>query len=207
MRIRQFGFTLLFFLPFSLCSLPPFASPLLAQCTVSGTSDAEPADMPELGLWKYSITVSWDTGSPYGLSHLDVILGLGLCPCVCDGFSFATRDTTGFSTGTTDGDTCTMYYRAAFYCDGDPSVPTVEEPLVKFEPFENGCEPGSMGTGTFWFYSDWAPVAVASPDSMLVIKFDMLPPCFGDLVGELPRCTAPSAARSESWGRVKILFR
>ncbi len=180
------------------------AQPALAGPCASGTSTAAFVGDP-LGDYKYCATITWDTGAQ-GLSHLDVLLELELCPCICDLFSFGAEDTAGYSTGTTNGDTCSVYFQANFMCDGDPTVPG-SGPLVKFEYLENGCEPGQSGSGTFCFYSDWPPTAIANPTDNIAVKYGTNV-CRGDLTGVLPECTCGSTGTEHgTWGGIKALYR
>jgi hypothetical protein len=185
----------------------------LGQCVIEGTSVAElNTEYPELGEWKYTITVTWDTGSMHALSHLDVMFGWADHNCVCEDFyqAFAFSDTAGVSTGVLMDDTeCTVYYYGEVLCEGDPSIPGSDEPLIKWEPFEpeGDCEPGPTGEGTFWFYTDWDPVPAEIPNEFLVEKDD-LNYCYGELTGDIPLigCDEVPAARS-SWGGVKASYR
>jgi hypothetical protein len=100
--------------------------PLSAQEHIWGTSSAALSNDPGFeGYWKYCFEISWDvTGyDGYGVSHIDILLGLELCPCVCfDGY-FAFADTVGSGPGTTNGSGCTVYWYGYFECEGDPTVP------------------------------------------------------------------------------------
>ncbi|MCK4547534.1 MAG: hypothetical protein KAW17_08855 [Candidatus Eisenbacteria sp.] len=197
--------------------------PVMAQCQISGTSVVLPTDNPEMGLWKYCIDVTWNSGS-HGLSHLDVVLGLAECTWICDGFCFGVHNPAGSSTspeedvlpemmdgvdpprGDSESDACVVYYVAEFLCGGDPSVPGVAEPLVKYEPIDGECEPGKLGVGTYCFYTDWPPAQVYVPNSMLIVKAGQTV-CFGELTGYLPTCSFPSTTESESWGMLRYRFR
>lgn len=91
-----------------------------------------------------------------------------------------------------------VYYYGFFECFGDPSI-DVETPLVKFEPYEDGC-------AQLCFYSVAAPVYGAYAD-VIALKFGQLWAA-GDLDGPLPDCdTAYSDAGPSTWGAVKALYR
>ncbi|MCK4303091.1 MAG: hypothetical protein KAY24_02505 [Candidatus Eisenbacteria sp.] len=191
------------------CLLLAGSSPALAQCVLSGESVAEPnPDDPSLGAWKYTITVEWDTGTQYGLSHLDLLLALEACPNVCEEFPFAVQDTAGYGSGIDHyEEPCTLYYAGEFECNGDPSI-GVAVPLVKFEPLPGAsCEPDAFGAATFSFYTDWGPIPVSQPNALLALKAGPLA-CFGELTGELPECDG-SATDVEriTWGQIKSRFR
>lgn len=177
----------------------------------TGTSTATFVGSP-LGDWQYCAEITWDTGGGQGsgLSHLDLLLGLGECPCACEDFSFGADDTAGVSDGLTSlfvgGDSCTVYYTAIFTCD-DPAVPGEEGPSIKFEYFKPAtCYPGPTGTGTFCFYSDWPPAPIANPFGNIIVKFGQ-GDCLGDLSGVLPACSCTTPTESNTWGRVKSLYR
>ena len=172
---------------------------------ISGTSVATATPGHPLGNWQYCVSIDWNTGAN-ALSHWDLILGLADCPCICTDFPFAAEDTAGTSSES-EKDACTVYYRAFFDCEDDPSTEMVEGPHVKFEPWESGCEPEQSGSGTFCFYTDWPPTAVPTPNQMLVVKYGPNV-CTGMLTGELPICTCgPTATEQNSWGGIKSIFR
>jgi hypothetical protein len=98
-----------------------------------------------------------------------------------------------------------VYYYGMFECFGDPSI-DVETPLVKFEPFGNGCEPATEGRVEVCFYSVAAPIYGGYND-VIALKFGQLW-ATGDLDGPLPDCdTGYSDANSSTWGAVKALYR
>ncbi len=163
-------------------------------------------DHPALGAWKYCVEVSWNTGR-HGLSHLDLLLGLEACPCVCEEFPFAAQDPAGVSTGEGgQGEVCLVFYQAEWSCAGDPSL-GIGLPLIKLEPVAQGeCEPGPVGEATFCFYSNWPPVAVAAPNELLALKAgpNMVT---GELSGVLPDCACGMAPVSScTWGAIKAQF-
>jgi len=181
------------------------AQPAITIACISGSSTATQVGDP-LGEWMYTVNVTWNTGQ-HGLSHFDLILGLGGCDCVCDLFSADAPDTAGTSNGESHRDTCTVnYFLEGFHCTGDPSIPGDEGPLLKWEYFENGCEPGASGTGEFVFYSDWAPTSASVPNNYLLYKAGP-DSCSGNLTGDLPDCTCATGTKSTSWTDVKELFR
>jgi len=178
------------------------------NCGMTGLSTATEVNDP-LGGYLYTIEVTWDTGVPQAQSHFDIVLGwdLEVCPCGCE-FSFGAPDTTGYSNGVPEGQAeCLVYYSAEFNCSGDPSIEGFDHPLLKFEPYPSSCEPGREGEGVFWFFSDWPPVPVETPNQLLVMKFDGSQ-CGGELVGVLPGCdcfAVPNEATT--WGRIKSMHR
>ena len=205
-RYSRFTFAL-FLLSFVACQMLAVSSNACAVCILTGTSTAVPnPDDPGLGAWKYCIEIDWITGSQYALSHANVILLLESCACVCDDFPFGSADTAGISSGVIhESGSCTVYYYAEFNCYGDPSIPGLDVPIVKFEPYEDECEPGPMGSGTFCFYTDWPPEQIVDSDSLLALKAGQTF-CYGDLTGMLPSCQCDVPIETAQWGVVKALF-
>jgi hypothetical protein len=178
------------------------------DCSLTGTCTAVPnPDDPVLGAWKCCVEVIWDTGSNHALSHIDVLLGLEACDCVCEEFPFAAQNPAGTSIGEEGRSIgCSVYYRAEWLCHGDPSL-DIAAPLVKFEPIEQGsCHTTSTGEGLFCFHSDWPPVEVATPNELLARKAAN-DTCTGQLAGMVPDCScgyAPVAGCT--WGEIKARF-
>lgn len=182
------------------------ASTALATPNLSATGSAWLAEEPEYqGYWKYCYDVSWGN-LPHGVSHLDLLLCmLADCPCVCTPGYFAFEDTVGSGPGTYLERPCTVYYYGLFECYGDPSI-SIDDPLIKFEPYEGDCEPDGMGTAHVCFYSVAAPVYGTWVD-YVVIKFAGLS-AFGTLEGPLPGCEYGASGSDEStWGKIKTLYR
>jgi hypothetical protein len=170
-----------------------------------GTSTATPATEPGYeGYWKYCFSIEWDTSSygGQGLSHSSVFLGLEDCSAACGEGAFAFSDTAGSGVG--DGK-CTVYYRALFECDGDFHFPVFPFPTVKFEYYEDGCEPGGTGSATLCFYSMFIPGPPAVHPNHLGIKFGQNTET-GPLDGQLPMCEI-SPVEELTWGTVKALYR
>ena len=181
------------------------ATPVLGDPDMWATGSACLATDPDYaGYWEYCYEVSW-AGLPHGVSHVDVFLLLDECVCACSPGYFAFADTCGFGPGIPDGSPCTVYYYGFFECFGDPSI-DVETPLVKFEPYENGCEPDTDGWAQVCFYSVAAPIYNTYTD-VIALKFGQLW-ATGDLDGPLPDCdTNYSGANQSTWGAVKALYR
>lgn len=181
------------------------AQPGDGGCSVSGTSTAVlMTDGPFAGLWQYTLVVSWDNGSPFALSHLTFDLDLDDCPCVCVDDFWIFDNPAGESAGEdADGNPCTVHYTAELLCTGDPSTPQ-EGPALKWEPIEEGCAPGPVGSGTFIFYSPHAP-ETGDPRELWT-KYDGLQ-CEGLLTGDLPGCNGcPVPVEPTTWGRIKNHF-
>ncbi len=184
-----------------------------ADCFITGHSTAElNTEYPELGTWKYTIELNWDSGDNHGLSHIDLLLGFAGHSCECDEFAFGFAEPAGLSNGwgeddrDDDEEPCDVYYEGEFECHGDPSLPNVEEPIIKFEPDEEDCEPGPIGSGVFVFYSNWEPEPVDTPNEWLVFKAAGNK-CSGPLTGELPVLGCETvAATPASWSNLKTLY-
>ena len=177
------------------------------ECVLFGESAAIPnPDDPSLGAWTYCFTIQWFTSTLQPPDHLNVVLNLGDCPCVCELFPFAAADPAGSSSGVDpNGLPCTALYHAGFECAGDPSM-GIEEPLVQFVPYGGGCVPRPTGPGTFCFYSDWPPIPVPVDNLLISIKAGD-EECYGELLGVLPECTCPpTPVESRTWGGIKRFF-
>jgi hypothetical protein len=157
------------------------------------------------GYWKYCYEVTW-SALPHGVSHLDFLLTMiEDCTCVCVEGYFAFEDTVGTGPGVYGEDPCTVVYYGFFECNGDPSIP-IFGPLIKFEPFEGGCEPSTEGTAYLCFYSVAAPIYGTWVD-YIAIKFGGLSE-YGTLEGPLPGCEyGASGIEEATWGQVKGLYR
>lgn len=188
-------------LSFAILSL--LAATAAGQCT-SGTVTAELSNDPGFeGLYKYTYTVDW-TFTEFALSHPDLFIGLENCECVCDPSVVQFGDPAGHSTSM---DTvCETDYYGEYVCMGDPSLPpAMNGPAVKWEPFEPGCEPGTMGTGTFCFYSPLPPGPPTTHVDAIAIKHGT-ETCYGDMVGVLPICDCSVDTDAASVGHLKSHF-
>ncbi len=176
----------------------------MAECNISGTASAEAnPDDPSWGAWKYTIEISWDNSEAgHGLSHWDLLFGPEAQIC-CDPTYYTFIDSSGTSTGYPDD--CTVNYEAELECSGDPSIPGDEFALIKFEPEEDGCEPGATGSGVFFFYSDFAPLPVPEPNEYLIFKAAD-DACYGTLSGVMPLDCEPTAAVPSNWSTIKSQF-
>ena len=100
------------------------------DCFIQGVSTAEPnPDDPMLGAWRYTITITWDTGTDYGVSHIDLLLdtpGNCLCEELEEGIAWVAP--TGYFTN--DEEVCEVDLNAMLECGGDPSLDLVEPMLA-----------------------------------------------------------------------------
>ena len=198
----KFMLLLLLVLSFSLL-LP---STLLADFVLTGTITAESGAGSGLGDWMYTLHVVWDTGTPYGLSHLDLIVDDGSnCGCNALENAIAFGDPPGYMVGE-DG-ICEMGLDTEFVCQGDPSI-DVEHPLFKFEPIEGpDCHAGPVGEMTIIFYSDYPPAPIADPNLFLVDKYAQYSG-FGMVSGVFPALPCnPISTKILPWGGLKSVYR
>ena len=181
-------------------SRPP--CPLLnAQSTVQSVTTG-----PYAGLYKYTITITWDVGV-HDPSHLDILIGLDNCMCVCDPRLFRFPTPAGTSTGINGGGACTVPYAGGYVCKGDPSIKdTTTGPAIKFEPDETLCSTDEAGTGTFVFYSPLPPSPIDIQPNAIAIKhgYDT---CYGPIIGTLPMCDCSVPSNNATWGKVKSFYR
>jgi len=178
-------------------------------CNLLGMADAAITDDPGFeGLWKYTITYTWEAGK--GLSHTDVFLGLVACECVCEEGLIVFADPAGSSTGELpSGEECTVDYVGEYLCMGDPTIPDgMNSPAVKFDAVtgEDGCEPAATGVGFACFYSPLPPGPINSVNDGLAIKAGQ-EICFGPINGRLPLCDCSVPSETSTWGKVKGIFR
>ena len=182
------------------------ATPAAAACSISGNCTAVPNVAPASAGWTYTLVVTWDTGTNYALSHLDLLLDTVGARCSCadiaEGLVLASP------AGNSDGEGgCAVPYLVALECQGDPSIPGVGGILLKFEPNEADCQPGATGTATFTFGSPLPPVPVDEDILSLVDKFSTQH-CFGQLTGVFPGMACnPVVDEPRAWGEVKGLYR
>lgn len=177
-----------------------------AQCDISGNISAAPSGDPLLPSWEYTLTVVWDTGTAFALSHVDLLLDAVGGTCFCA--DFAANLFLVNPAGESDGvGGCTVPYDVHLECSGDPSIPGADGILLKFEPQETDCEPANTGTATFVFYSDLGPVPV-DEDILSVVDKHATQYCFGNLSGEFPGMACnPVPDAGAAWGSVKGQYR
>jgi hypothetical protein len=199
---------------FALLALVAVHGTAQAQCTVGGDITAAMTTDPLLPDWEYTMTVTWDTGTMFGLSHFNLLVDLtgGTCECqeVMDSIMLVNPAGTGdgVTSGPGGGDPCTLDYNANWACDGDPSIPGVEGIIIKFEPDESlGCEPAPAGTVDVVFYSDLPPTPVDEDVLSMSDKAGLIY-CFGTVTGVFPGLACdPVPNDTESWGGLKGLYR
>ena len=182
------------------------AASVQAECSIEGDISAAPNSDPMGPAWVYTLTITWDNHVQFDLSHMDLILdAVGGACTLADFYSHLSWDD---PIGSSDGNgNCVVFYQGELSDNGDPSIPGVTGILLKFEPYEDGCEPDNIGTATFTFYSDLAPVSVDEDILSLVDKFAG-EYCFGNLTGFFPGMDCnPVDTENTSWGSIKGIFR
>ena len=158
------------------------------------------------GLYKYTVTGSWDV-SQFGLSHIDFFLELETLECICDPSVVQFANPAGTSSGTNDEGPCKVNYTGQYLCMGDPTVPSeLQSPTIKFDQAEGDCEAGVTGTGTWVFYSPFPPAPYSVYPDGLAIKHGQ-GVCTGDLSGQMPMGDCSTPAHPKSWGNVKAIYR
>lgn len=179
----------------------------LADCAITGTITANPTYNPGGPNWCYTMEFTWDTGSPYGLSHADLLLDWQGGTCMCEDFRDALiwYDPIGNSDGTYG---CTVNYTGHLECAGDPSIPGVDQYLLKFEPIQiDGCEPSNTGTAVVVFYSNLPPAPIDEEILSIVDKHGQ-EFCFGSLTGFFPSMACdPVPVEGRTWGTIKGQYR
>ena len=177
----------------------------LADCMVSAEISAQQTDNP-LGAFEYTMEFSWDMDSQYGLSHFNLMVDAAGGTCGCDDIS----DAIFFETiaGSSSGqDSCSVDYNAFLECSGDPTIPDVDGILFKFEPVEDICEPGNMGSGTIMFYSDLEPADI---DEEIISMSDKGAHvyCYGSISGVFPGLACdPVATEAMPLGSLKSIYK
>jgi len=158
------------------------------------------------GLYRYALGGNWEVW-PRALSHFDVFLMFNDCPDICGPGVVVFGDTAGISTGSTvDEAPCyPVFYLGEYLCEGDPSLPEeFQASTVKFEPWEGqSCEPGTVGVGSWRFYSPLPPGPGTTHVDAALIKHGQYV-CTGDVTGQLPGCSVETSR--ESWGMIKARY-
>jgi hypothetical protein len=183
------------------------ASPAVASCSISGAcSVARNVSYPGMGAWQYTLTLTWDTGTRYALSHVDIILTPQNSSCGCQELAASLQFPTPAGTSTGNPNSCAVTYDWILGCNGDPSI-HLTDLVMKLEPRDSSsCSPGTVGQGTFTFFSEYPPAQIAERNMVLVDKFGQLV-CYGQLTGVFPGLPCdPTAAEPSTWGAVKSLY-
>jgi hypothetical protein len=158
------------------------------------------------GTYRYAIDLQWDLGRR-DPTHLDIVVGLLECACVCDARLFRFVTPAGTSNGVNALGACVVSYAADYRCMGDPSIQgTTPGAAIRLHALDDGCENDGSGTGRFVFYSPLPPGGQGQYADAIALK-QGLNTCYGVLVGELPVCDCSVPASPSSWGKVKSVYR
>ena len=195
------------------------------------------------GWYRYEVKLTWDlTGDTnMGLSHFDIDFIQSIdCPAVLEDiemngeagasqyFQFEPADPldlyvegiSGYSTPEDSTDETVPWY--GYVAIGDAGIPGIDGPIAKYEQpvtLESGGlnssqELGKAGTGTFWFYSVFAPGEEQTAETVWTdgvhLKAGNGNGFIGsaDLIGYLPDCTTiPEPATLALLGLGGLLLR
>jgi len=168
------------------------------QGTISAVGTVEEAGTWDGYLWyRYTYTVTW-SDFDHGLSHMS-LLQLAGCAMPDHQYLFPMDRGEAWDGRSTDdgwdvGDPLdyTVLYAGTFIrTGGDPSLgPDVsppELPVVKYEPFGGGSEPGKSGVGEFSFIANIEYTTGTLEDAVLAKHAGDV--AVGHLTGAYPRCT------------------
>lgn len=184
--------------------IQPSAPCASADMTITATFPNDPGFE---GLWKYTISGSWDVGQATALSHISFLFALD-CECACDITNLVVFDTpAGTATGEDDlGNPCSVLFDGLFECEGDPTIGS-PLPAVKFEAPEQPCETQDTGSGTWCFYTLLPPLDPDAYPDAVVIKYGNNE-CSGTLTGQIPDCNECETVPTElkTWGEIKSDF-
>ena len=182
--------------------LPALAAAGVIQATVTAAPNSGD---PDQAAWIYTMDVTWDTGTPYGLSHFNLYLDPADFGCGCQEIasSLSWGETVGVTAGEPGG--CSLPFTAELNCSGDPSI-GLDGIVLKFEPVEEGCEAGPTGQVTVTFSSPYPPGDIAEPNTFLTDKYGQLVGT-GSLTGVFPALACdPVSADALCWGDVKARY-
>ncbi len=178
----------------SIC-LPAMAS---AQCVGGSISSELMNSGPHAGLFKYTVSINWDTEK--GLSHVTLNCSFGECATAACGHTWEFDSPGGIGTGGDPGN-CDFDFAGEFNCNGDASI-GIDEPILKWDAIDDGCEAEKTGTGTLCFYTD-VPPAMGDVPVVLVKNGQSI--CEDVLVGDCP-LACPIPVQRTTWGAVRSLY-
>jgi len=187
----------LFILSFACIAFVVPGAALASEC-VDGTITASLVTEGEhIGLYKYTIEISWNT--PQGLSN--VTLDCGFDECACES-SWWFDDPAGTGSGG-DPDSCDFEFSGEFNCQGNPSI-GIDHPILKWDAIQTeDCEAGATGSATLCFYTAAAPAPASVP--VILIKNGQNV-CEGTIEGDCP-FPCPVSIEEGTWSSLKALYR
>jgi hypothetical protein len=161
-----------------------------------------------VGLYKYTITGSWNLGAGLHTTGQFNIALADSCECACNNDFVQYGDDEGSSSGVAQGsgNACTADYNGLYFCQGQPSI-GITDPIIRFQATGQNCET-QQTTGTWTFYSPLAPGPSETHEDAVILRYGSSQ-CTGDLVGTLPDCRLCTVVPNEprAWGDVKIFYR
>lgn len=170
-----------------------------AECVQGSVSAELQLGGPFVGLWKYTVEITWDT--PQGLSNVTVDCGFEDCPEIACAQTWLFDDPAGHGTGGEPGD-CEFDLVGEFNCEGNPSI-GVDHPIIKWDAVDTeGCQASTTGSATLCFYTNVAPGPGEMPVSLIKNGLNV---CDGMLSGVCP-LVCPLATEDSNWGKIKFLF-
>jgi hypothetical protein len=154
------------------------------------------------GNYRYTISLTWDLGRR-DPTHLDILVGLRDCACVCDPRLFYFTTPAGTCNGVNLAGPCVVSYVAEYKCMGDPTIKaTTPGAAIRLHALEDGCNNDGSGSGTFVFYSPLPPGGQETYLDAIALK-QGTDTCYGALVGVLPMCDCSVPAGPTTWGKLK----
>ena len=204
MITRPTSFATMIALTFALLTLAASAALAApAACSIEGQITAGPAGLSDPAPFVYTLTVTWDTGNRYALSHFEVFLDESNCACEDLSLALIIPDPAGESSSPESGP---VSYASWVECNGEPSL-GLDGQFLKFEPLPGEMdEPGTTGTGTFSFYSHYPPAPVAPLNLFLSDKNGQYS-CQGTLTGVFPALPCdPTGTTPLTWGSLKSQY-
>ncbi|NNF05216.1 MAG: hypothetical protein HKN21_00515 [Candidatus Eisenbacteria bacterium] len=180
----------------SLCLVAATAS---AQCVDGTITSALEVGGTFDGLYKYTVTINWDT--PQGLSHATLDCGFGNCASLACASNWYFDDPAGMGSGGSPND-CDFDFEGEFVCQGDPSI-GFTDPVIKWDALEtNGCEAENTGSAVLCFYTDVAPADGVLP---IVLVKNGQSVCEGTILGDCP-LPCPTPVEGTSWSKIRKLI-
>jgi hypothetical protein len=178
---------------------------VMAEFAINGVSTAELVNDP-MGKYKYTLEITWDTGTQYAMSHINLLIDTGAnCTCgiIADGISFDAMNGSLYG----NPNDCELDVYTELNCQGDPSL-GLSGIMLKFEPDETeDCEPDVTGQMTIVFYSNYRPAHIGQPNLALSDKFGQLSG-FGNISGVFPALPCDTIDNDDTtWGSIKTHYR
>jgi hypothetical protein len=186
------------------------------ECVLEGNIEAEwNSEQPDLGLWKYTMTLTWDTGY-YSIDYIMLFLDELDQNCTCEEIEALIS----FPVPAGNSEAGPDYPDHWHTCDWEGSVECVDNPCLpdrgiymRFDPYNCGGNPpdhghpGCCGGGIFFFYSDYPPTDVSVPNMFFKLG-EFFDACEGQLTGVFPALPCdPTPSEVDSWGGIKTLYR